>query len=159
MVYGGEHVHMGNAGIGKRAPAGFGMFGGYSTGLQDGIYVKNSDLQEWFKRSKVPVSYDDVMQLKGEFVFAPAAMKVMPVESFDILKTRHAGGGGYGDPLERDVEQVYQDVRLHAISIETAKEAYGVIIDPKTGKVDQEATEKERKKLIEQRLKEGRKLR
>jgi len=158
MIHGGDNIHMGNAGIGKRAPAGFGMFGGYSTGLEEGIYVKDSDIAEMFKQSKVPVSYADVMKLKGEKVFAPAAMKVMPVKSFDILKTRHAGGGGYGDPLERDIEKVFQDVRLHAISIETAKEAYGVIINPKTNKVDNEATEAERKRIIAERLKEGRRL-
>lgn len=159
MIYGSDKVHVGNAGIGKRAPAGFGMFGGYSTGLQEAIYMKNSNIREWFAQSRVPVTYEDVLELTGDMLSAPAAMGVLPCKSFDIIKTRHAGGGGYGDPLERDVAKVAEDVRLHAISLETAKEAYGVIIDARTREVDGPATEKERARIIQERLTKGRKLR
>ena len=37
-------------------------------------------------------------------------------------------GGGYGDPLERDMHQVLEDVQDGLISINTAKNDYGVII-------------------------------
>ena len=45
---------------------------------------------------------------------------------------RQAGGGGWGDPLERDPEAVARDVRNRKVSIEAAREAYGVALDPKT---------------------------
>ncbi len=50
------------------------------------------------------------------------------------------GGGGYGDPLKRPAEKVLKDVRNGFISIEKAREDYGVVIDPKTFKVDMEET-------------------
>jgi len=40
------------------------------------------------------------------------------------------GGGGYGDPLERDPEKVLEDYHQGYITREHAKSAYGVdIID------------------------------
>ena len=60
-----------------------------------------------------------------------------------ILQT--AGAGGYGNPYKRDPQQVRQDVIEGFISIERAKEAYGVVLNPKTYEVDDAATRAERK--------------
>ena len=54
------------------------------------------------------------------------------------------GGGGYGDPLKRPLERVLKDVRNGFVSIEKAKEDYGVVIDPVTHKVNEEETNKRR---------------
>jgi N-methylhydantoinase B len=51
-----------------------------------------------------------------------------------------AGGGGYGDPLERDPEQVREDVLQGYVSLEKAEEDYGVVIHPMTMNVDWDAT-------------------
>jgi N-methylhydantoinase B len=50
------------------------------------------------------------------------------------------GGGGYGDPLQREAERVAEDVRLGLITPEVARHAYGVVVDGK-GAIDQTATE------------------
>lgn len=50
------------------------------------------------------------------------------------------GGGGWGNPLERDVAKVLDDVLDEYISVETAREVYGVVIDPKALKLDEPAT-------------------
>src|SRR5690606_26628658 len=60
-----------------------------------------------------------------------------------------AGGGGLGDPLERDIHAVLEDVIDEYVSIERAKLDYGVIIyeidrDIDAFEVDYEATSKER---------------
>ncbi|MDM8554939.1 hydantoinase B/oxoprolinase family protein [Desulfococcaceae bacterium HSG7] len=52
-----------------------------------------------------------------------------------------AGGGGYGSPLERDPEDVLEDVRNDYVSIAKSREDYGVAIDPVAMSVDLEATE------------------
>jgi N-methylhydantoinase B len=54
------------------------------------------------------------------------------------------GGGGYGDPLERAVEEVADDVRQGYVSIKAAAELYGVVVDPDTLVVDRAATERRR---------------
>ena len=38
-----------------------------------------------------------------------------------------AGGGGWGDPLERDPQAVLRDVRNEFVSVEAAREDYGVV--------------------------------
>ncbi len=52
---------------------------------------------------------------------------------------RMAGGGGWGDPLERDPEAVAADVRAEKVSVAAARAAYGVAIDT-GGAVDAAAT-------------------
>jgi len=63
----------------------------------------------------------------------------------DVVTIDAAGGGGYGNPLERDPEMLETDVREGYVGVEKAREYYGVAIDPKTFKVDIEATKKLRK--------------
>src|SRR5437763_2387847 len=43
---------------------------------------------------------------------------------------RMAGGGGWGDPLERDPELVADDVRNEKVSAESAREHYAVVLCP-----------------------------
>ncbi len=53
----------------------------------------------------------------------------------DAVKMSTASGGGYGNPLKRPVEKVILDVKNEFISIEQAKNDYGVIIDSDTFEV------------------------
>lgn len=61
-------------------------------------------------------------------------------EPGDTITFISAGGGGYGDPCERDVEAVKKDVAYEYVTIEKAKTEYGVVIDPDSLEVDMEAT-------------------
>jgi N-methylhydantoinase B len=65
----------------------------------------------------------------------------------DVVTIDAAGGGGCGNPLEREPERVESDVMEGYVSLEKAREDYGVIINPKTMKVDEEATRKVRNTL------------
>jgi N-methylhydantoinase B len=60
----------------------------------------------------------------------------------DVVVMDAAGGGGYGEPLERDPEMVENDVINGYVSIESAREDYGVVINPETQRVDPNATKK-----------------
>ena len=62
------------------------------------------------------------------------------VEKGDILEMRTTGGGGFGDPLRRPLEKVREDVINEYLSVEKAKEDYGVVIDPVTLEVDYKKT-------------------
>jgi len=60
----------------------------------------------------------------------------------DVIQFQSAGGGGYGDPLQRDPAAVEADVHNGYVSIEQAKEGYGVVIDPASLSVDPAGTGK-----------------
>ena len=50
------------------------------------------------------------------------------------------GSGGYGDPFERDPELVRLDVIEGKITLERAREVYGVSIDPEAMTIKREET-------------------
>ncbi len=58
----------------------------------------------------------------------------------DTIAVNGAGGGGYGDPLDRDVAEVEEDVRDGYVSLEAAADRYGVVISASTETVDARAT-------------------
>lgn len=58
----------------------------------------------------------------------------------DRVAFHSAGGGGFGNPMERDPQDVAEDIRNGYVSIEKARENYGVIIEPETLAVDEAAT-------------------
>jgi N-methylhydantoinase B len=65
----------------------------------------------------------------------------------DVVIIDAAGGGGNGNPLERDPEMVVSDVIEEYVSLERAREDYGVAIDPNTMKVYEEETRNLRENL------------
>ncbi|MEM0444755.1 MAG: hydantoinase B/oxoprolinase family protein [Nitrososphaerota archaeon] len=73
-----------------------------------------------------------------------AALKLRKGE---VVSLRSGGGGGWGDPLEREPERVRMDVKNEYITIETARNIYGVVLDPETLEIDREATAKLRERL------------
>jgi N-methylhydantoinase B len=67
------------------------------------------------------------------------------VEGDDVLRLELPGGGGFGDPHERRVELVVQDLALGLISRAAARDVYGVVIGA-DGRLDPIATRTARKK-------------
>ena len=63
-----------------------------------------------------------------------------PWQAGDLVRIHTAGGGGWGDPLERGVALVERDVRGGFVSLEAARSEYGVAIDPDTLKADSSGT-------------------
>ena len=88
-----------------------------------------------------------VLDPDGTYVypFPPAGHATPPGA---ILRYVNAGGGGWGDPLQRDPEAVKRDVRDGYVSIEGAARDYGVVIagdpdeDPEGLALDLAATER-----------------
>jgi N-methylhydantoinase B len=62
----------------------------------------------------------------------------------DRVKVIRGGGGGWGDPSERDPALVREDVIDEYVSIDGARRDYGVAIDPVTFEVDEAGTAAER---------------
>lgn len=66
----------------------------------------------------------------------------LPLKKGDIIRVTTPGAGGYGDPRKRSPEKVLKDVREKKVSIEAAREQYGVVIVPDgvDYRVDEQAT-------------------
>jgi len=60
----------------------------------------------------------------------------------DVVTIDAPGGGGYGNPFERDPEMVLNDVIEGYVSIESAKNDYGVVINPAILEINWEETKK-----------------
>ncbi|MBY5460876.1 hydantoinase B/oxoprolinase family protein [Rhizobium leguminosarum] len=56
----------------------------------------------------------------------------------DVIRVIGPGAGGYGDPFTRKPDAVLADVRSGAVSTDSAKRDYGVVI--RDGKIDEPAT-------------------
>jgi len=97
-------------------------------------------------RSGVPVgSWIDRHSRIEEFD-TPGKVAGHAVEQDARVVIRSAGGGGYGDPLERDPERVAFDVREEYVSPEAAADMYGVLLQS-SGELDSAATLRRRKHL------------
>lgn len=86
---------------------------------------------------------------KEEEQFLGTIFSNVEVTSGDSFARPSAGGGGLGDPLERDVNAVLEDVIDEYVSVERARKDYGVVIreidrDLDLFEIDYEATEIER---------------
>ena len=65
----------------------------------------------------------------------------------DRIVFRTAGGGGWGDPLEREPERVRADVRRRLMSAEMAERDYGVVLTGDARDIDFAATEARRESI------------
>ncbi len=74
-----------------------------------------------------------------------------PLSPGNIIHAKLGGGGGWGDPLERDPAAVLDDVIDEYISLESARRDYGVVIDETTMTVDEKASRDLRMMLAEER--------
>ena len=120
----------------------------------------NRKIYEFVQDATVTVRLGHQFQFAGWGVFggeAPMPMKVtlnpgtekeralhplqtLLVKEGERLMVEMAGGGGYGDPHERDPQLVSNDVADGYVSEQSARRVYGVAIDPATLAVDSEAT-------------------
>ncbi len=66
----------------------------------------------------------------------------LPLLRGTVVVAQPASGGGYGDPRDRDPRLVAEDVRNGYVSAEGATSVYGVVVDPGSGEVDADATQR-----------------
>jgi N-methylhydantoinase B len=72
---------------------------------------------------------------------APLPSKLtMTIKEGELFRHEVAGGGGWGDPLERDPTLVLKDVLNEFVSLRSARAEYGVVLADKPLAVDRPAT-------------------
>ena len=79
-------------------------------------------------------------------------MEAVALRRGDVLRIVTAGGGGWGDPLEREPDRVLADVRDEKLTVGYAERHYGVVIDPQSLQLDAEATSLARERFRRDRI-------
>ena len=74
-----------------------------------------------------------VEELDGSVLEIPGMSDTLTVKEGAVIRVESTGGGGWGDPLLREPHLVCYDVECGIVSLEAAKEEYGVVLKP-TGK-------------------------
>jgi N-methylhydantoinase B len=86
----------------------------------------------------------------GQARRAPAHSQGLSLQPGEFFELEVPTGGGWGDPIERDVSLVEREVRLGRISLEEAMSIYGVVPG------DPDATQQCRANLLKGRLRDAR---
>lgn len=81
----------------------------------------------------------DHVRRDGSTVPLPSKVPYFPIRAGETFLAVGPAGGGYGDPFRRDPEAVLDDVLDELITVDTARRAFGVVIDG--ARVDVAATE------------------
>ena len=78
----------------------------------------------------------------------PSRYSDLTLHPGDVVRLETPGGGGLGDPLNRDPERVLSDVQNGYVSTDRARAFYGVVIERSDGnfRVDDPLTRKAREK-------------
>jgi N-methylhydantoinase B len=72
----------------------------------------------------------------------------VPLKRGDLSRHVLPGGGGHGDPFERDPRAVLDDVLDENVTVEHARRAHGVVIDPATLTLDPAETRELRARKV-----------
>lgn len=124
-----------------------GAAGGYPGSGGTWHALRGTELLEQLERGVVP----SPETVGGTRTPEPAKTASLQIRRGDVLVGRNGGGGGVGDPLQRDPALVGADVRDGYVTVTHAAAAYGVVCD-EAGVVDAEATGVRRAELRERRL-------
>ena len=128
-------------GKGTRAPMSLGIFGGYPGSNVDYLTFRAGNVDE------LPCSLEET---RGEECVQQSWGHV-DLRMGDIQYVRFMGGGGYGDPIDRDPDAVVRDVALGLVTAGAARDIYGVVLEPTNRALDAGATRARRLEIRSER--------
>jgi N-methylhydantoinase B len=133
-------------GCGIEQPASAGIAGGYPGSTTQFNIRRNTSVVEQLRRGKIPVEF---AAMDGEL--EPKSSEDTFLRRGDVFERVACGGGGFGDPLERDPELVKKDAQLGLVSLRCGEVISGVVLAEGLRAVDQPSTEKKRAAILAER--------
>ncbi len=135
-------LHYVVSGKGAKYSMSEGLGGGYPGAPNRYVWVHNNEVNEQHNLDPSFALSLEEMPGRNEDI----SWGVFPLMGKDTLYVAWNGGGGFGDPLERDPEQVGVDIESRFITREAGRQVYGVIADTK-GVADLAATKRLRAEM------------
>lgn len=132
----------------------FGLNGGHWANTGDFLHVEGSNVRAEFAVGKLPSTPEAVRDLEGDHSWLPAKAIHVPFGENEVIEHLVFGGGGYGDPLQRDPQLVAKDKRAGDVTNYAVDNIYGVVLDA-SGEPDADGTRRRREELISKRLEEA----
>lgn len=143
-----EKVTQDTLSSGNAIPTSPGLMGGYPSTTNGYTFIRDSDIFDHMQKSTMPA---DTSDLSGHHEILQLRQENFTQNPSDVYAVRWSGGGGFGDPFDRDLEDIATDLDTFAITPEAAKNIYGAII-LSDGTIDAEASILERKKVKQNRI-------
>jgi N-methylhydantoinase B len=129
-----------------------GLFGGYPSGVGGirALLEPADDLDRWLA-SDVPADPAEAIETGSAVIARPTGAGRVPIPAGMLIADFTQGGGGFGDPLDREPDRVALDVRRRAVTRRSAELLFGVALTT-AGEVDGDATEQARVRIRSERL-------
>lgn len=132
---------------GSTEPESTGLAGGLPGATNAAIHIVGSGVLAARSAGKSAATPEE---LGGERRVLPGVANIA-LDADDVLLVITTGGGGYGDPIERDPDAVARDVRAGLVSLPGAQLQYGVVLGDDGG-VDEPATREARAAIRAERM-------
>ena len=133
-------------GCGIEQPASAGIGGGYPGSTTQFNIRRNTSVEEQLRQGRIPVDFD---AMDGEL--EPKSSEETYLKKGDVFERVACGGGGFGDPLERNPDLVLADVRQGLVSRRSAEEIYGAVLSAGLEAVDHPRTKQQRDRIRAER--------
>jgi N-methylhydantoinase B len=111
--------------VGVNHSSSMGLCGGYPGGNSTVALMRDSGLAAAWACNCAP---QQLSELDGKIEMLPAK-QIINLRPGDVFLAAPHGGGGFGDPLEREPRRVADDVREKLVSRVAARDVYGVVVD------------------------------
>ncbi|MGD9601402.1 MAG: hydantoinase B/oxoprolinase family protein [Gammaproteobacteria bacterium] len=133
---------------GNATPTSPGMMGGYPSTTNGYTFIRNSDIAARLRASRM---IEDTSEVTGTPELLQLRQENFVQHPQDVYAVRWTGGGGFGDPLDRDPADIERDLEDLAITPAAARAIYGAVLrDDRT--VDVAATAQQRAGLRSARV-------
>lgn len=133
--------------IGVEQPGSAGIAGGMPSCTNQFVLKRQTNIYEILAQGEIPQNLDDV---KGKLEVATGITPTSQAKG-DVYHCIGMGGGGYGDPLDRDPALVLRDVVNGLVTPEWAAKTYGIVVTGDPLHVDEKATAQQRQEIRAER--------
>jgi N-methylhydantoinase B len=145
LFRGSDHLLASCSGHGWEIPNSIGIFGGYPGAENDRQWITDGDVAAWFERGVIP----SPGQITGTRPAMHGRQGLFRLGAGQVISNLHQAGGGWGDPLERSLDDLERDVIQGSVTEDAAGRLYGAVVVG--GMIDRAASLRRREEIRAER--------